>query len=207
MTSSLKEKNLPPLAAFMVGHLVALATATSVGLQGADSLHLESLLRGGAAVALGVVLVGLLNAQLDAGTKARLVYLRWRDPLPGGEAFTRWIDSDHRIDRPALVARFGPFPTGRGEQGRLFYRLYKTVANQPQVVDANREFLFCRDAAVLGLFVSVLFGTVALAVDASWTARALYWSGLVVVEALFVRAARKSGVRLVRNTLAALTED
>jgi hypothetical protein len=207
MALSLKEKNLPALSAFMVGHLAALAAATSIRIQGADSLPFESLLTGGAAVALGVVLVGLLNAQLDAGTKARLVYLRWRDPLPGGEAFTRWIDSDHRIDRAALVARFGPFPADRGEQGRLFYKLYKTVAEQPQVVDANKEFLFYRDAAVLGLFVSVLFGAVALAVDASWAARAVYWSGLLVAEALFVRAARKSGVRLVRNTLAALTED
>jgi hypothetical protein len=46
---------------------------------------------------LCLVLVGVANAQLTGDAKARIVFFRWRDPLPGSEAFTRHAIADPRM--------------------------------------------------------------------------------------------------------------
>src|SRR5208282_4310181 len=55
---------------------------------------------------LAIVLSGVLS---DAG-KARLVFWRWQNPLPGCRAFTELIVSDPRIDVAALRKKHGDFP-------------------------------------------------------------------------------------------------
>src|SRR6185437_7031186 len=54
---------------------------------------------------LAIVLAGVLG---DAG-KARLVFWRWRNALPGCRAFTKLLATDPRIDVPALRKRLGEF--------------------------------------------------------------------------------------------------
>src|SRR5262245_28728810 len=46
---------------------------------------------------IGLIIVSVLTAQIDALMKARLVFVRWRNPLPASEAFTRWGLSDPRV--------------------------------------------------------------------------------------------------------------
>jgi len=91
---------------------------------------------------VGIALTGVLNAQLSAEAKARIVFLRWRDPLPGSEAFTKHALSDPRIDMAALKATLGPLPVAPREQNALWYKLYKTVGSEPAVSQVHRAFLF-----------------------------------------------------------------
>ncbi|MCD6337884.1 MAG: hypothetical protein J7M29_00685, partial [Verrucomicrobia bacterium] len=111
---------------------------------------------------LGLVLTGILNAQLSADTKSRIVFLRWRNPLPGCEAFTRYAHSDPRVDLIALENQYGPLPTDPRTQNTLWYKLYKTVEMEPAVVQAHRAFLFARDYTCIALMMLVMFGGAAL---------------------------------------------
>src|SRR6185312_16861309 len=66
----------------------------------------SSLMPAGAAL----ILVGLLNAQLKSNAKARLVFWRWANPMPGATAFTVLGPSDDRVDMMALELKHGPLP-------------------------------------------------------------------------------------------------
>jgi hypothetical protein len=54
--------------------------------------------------------ISVANGLLDHVTKARLVFLRWRHPLPGCRAFSIHAKRDARISVPALRAKLGQFP-------------------------------------------------------------------------------------------------
>ena len=60
---------------------------------------------------LGLALVGIINAQLSAEAKARIVFLRWNDALPGCEAFSHHAHTDSRVDLAVLDRLWGPLPT------------------------------------------------------------------------------------------------
>ena len=108
---------------------------------------------------VGLVLTGVLNAQLSSTAKARILFLRWRDPLPGSEAFSKHGPSDARVDMAALEASLGPLPTAAREQNALWYKLYTSVSSNPAVTQVHRAFLFARDyAGLAGLAVVVLAG-------------------------------------------------
>jgi hypothetical protein len=61
---------------------------------------------------LAIVLSGVLS---DTG-KARLVFWRWRNPLPGCRAFTELVNTDPRIDVSALRTKYGDFPQDLGSR-------------------------------------------------------------------------------------------
>jgi hypothetical protein len=173
----------------------------------------DSVLRGDIAAALRdittvipaaviVVFVGLLNGQLSPVNKARIVFGRWRDPLPGSEAFSRFMFEDPRIDVERLTSLCKPIPTEPDEQNARWYRLYKTVSGEPSVQEAHREFLFARDYTVLSYGMLLAFGIAALIWAPSWLSTGVY-VGLLALQAIVAQnAARLHGRRLVCNVLA-----
>ncbi len=151
---------------------------------------------------LGVAFTGLLNAQLTAEAKARVVFLRWHDPLPGSESFTKHGPADPRVDMVALAAAHGPLPQSPKDQNSLWYKLYKFVSSDPSVTQVHRSFLFSRDYACLSLMAGVVLGTAAFFSGASG-ATAGWYSAVLLLQFLFARrAARTHGVRFVTTVLA-----
>ena len=74
----------------------------------------------------GGSVVGTLYAATDA--KARIVFLRWQNPLPGSCAFTRYAAADPRINLVGVLEQaHGPLPTDLGQQNALWYKLYKSA--------------------------------------------------------------------------------
>src|SRR5437870_5022806 len=59
---------------------------------------------------IGLILTGILNAQLSADMKSRIIFMRWSNPLPGCEAFSRHAKQDQRIDIAALQRLCGRLP-------------------------------------------------------------------------------------------------
>lgn len=151
---------------------------------------------------LGLVLTGILNAQLSANTKSRIVFLRWRNPLPGCEAFSRYARSDPRVDLVALGNQYGPLPTDPRTQNTLWYKLYKTVEMEPAVVQAHRAFLFARDYTCIALMILVTFGGAALFQMSSMKVVLLYIVGLAFQLLIAGQAARNHGRRFVSTVLA-----
>lgn len=151
---------------------------------------------------VGFILTGILNAQLSANAKSRIVFLRWRNPLPGSEAFTRYACSDPRVDLGALEKNYGPLPSDAREQNALWYKLYKTIESDPAVAQAHRAFLFARDYACIALIMLLVLGGAALFQMASMKTILPYIGGLTLQFLLSGRAARNHGCRFVSTVLA-----
>jgi hypothetical protein len=147
------------------------------------------------------VVVMILNGVLSPALKARLVFWRWRNPLPGSQAFTKHAAADDRIDIAALRRAIGTFPEAPKAQNALWYAMYDRVRTDERVLDSHKNFLLFRDISALSTIF--LFLSVALM---AWLHRPLEEfmriAAIFVVQYLVVMlAARHAGVRLVKHVL------
>lgn len=150
----------------------------------------------------GLIIVGILNAIVPANAKARIVYFRWNNALPGSEAFSRHGKNDPRVDIVALEQVHGPFPKDGEGQNELWYALYKNVKDDPSVMQVHREFLLTRDYTCLSLMMLVLLGTIGLVQIPSAQTGLLYLILLALQFTLVNLAARNHGRRFVTTVLA-----
>jgi len=149
------------------------------------STHVAAMLPGGFAVAL----CGILNSQLTYLQKARIVFLRWRDPLPGCRAFSHYVAQDPRIDMKAVRARWSPLPKGPRQQNALWYRIYQQEQETSAVQHLNRHWLFARDYASVCMLLLIALGVLGIFQMPS----ALSWSVFTgIVLAQFVLARRSA---------------
>jgi hypothetical protein len=157
----------------------------------------RSLLTGG----VGLILVTVLNALFSPSMKARLVYWRWNDPLPGGRAFSVHGPADPRVDMAVLKRLHGPLPSSCRDQNATWYRWFKSAEKEPSIEAAHRDFLFLRDLAGLSFLAAFLLGSVALLRlhgSALWG----YLAFLVAQYLIVATGARNNGIRMVTSVLA-----
>lgn len=203
MTGSLKSENSPALYALMAGNMIAFyAILKGQELFAGDWIAAVHDLAQALPAGVGLILTGILNAQLSADAKSRIVFLRWRNPLPGCEAFTRHARSDPRVDLSALEEQYGPLPTDPRAQNILWYKLYKTVEREPAVAQAHRAFLFARDYACIALIMLLVLGGAALLQMSPIKVALLYIVGLAFQFVIAGQAARNHGRRFVSTVLA-----
>ncbi|UJJ57101.1 hypothetical protein [Rhodanobacter denitrificans] len=148
------------------------------------------------------VVVLLIVNVLPHNVKSALVYWKPLGVLPGSEAFTKYGPADPRIDMAALKKNFGALPTDPTEQNSKWYKLYKQVANEPEVAEAHKLFLMYRDMAVMSLALVVL---VPIALFVAHAASPSPWIAASVFAAQYLvtaLSARWSGIRFVCNVLA-----
>ena len=143
----------------------------------------------------------VLDGVLSPDAKTRIVYWRWRHPLPGSRAFSIHLHKEHRADPVRLSQIWGAFPEDPVDQNRLWYRIYKSFEEETRVREAHRASLFSRDVTAYTLLFLVFFGAAALFSDASWATWRWYLGALTMQYALVMMAARSHGVRFVRQVL------
>ena len=184
-------------ALFLYG--VVQANAIKLGGLRAIFSDAQKLIPLGFALVITTVLTGVLSADI----KARLVFLRWRNVLPGHRAFSVYAITDPRIDPAALTKSIGSdLPVNPVDQNRTWYRLYRTIEGDPAVRQVHRDFLLLRDYAGLSALFIVFFGAGGLYAIHSVTVGLLYLV-LLVLQYLVVRqAAANYGIRLVTTVLA-----
>jgi len=151
---------------------------------------------------LGIVLTGIINAQLSPEAKSRIVFMRWSNSLPGCEAFTRHAKSDARVDISSLERICGTFPTDPREQNILWYRLYKSIEQEPSVRQVHRAFLLTRDYACLAMMFVVVLGVAGFFQIPSTRTSLVYLAVLVLQFVLAWQAARNHGRRFVTTVMA-----
>jgi hypothetical protein len=167
-----------------------------------DWISLLKNLEGALPAGLGMVLTGVVNAQLSPEMKARVVFMAWRDPLPGCKAFTCHAQSDARVDVACLELTHGPLPTAPREQNALWYKLYKTIEQEPAVKQVHRAFLFTRDYTSLALMFALVLGTAGFTQIPSTRVAFIYLGLLLFQFVLAGQAARNHGKRFVTTVLA-----
>ena len=203
MATSLKDANRLPLFACMAANLAVYYTAVKTDtIFGGDWLSLAKEIIEAVPAGLGLVLVGILNAQIPADMKARLVFHRWRNPLPGSRAFTQYGKNDPRVDLSALEQQHGPLPNDEEAQNAFWFKLFKSIENHPSVLQAHREYLFTRDFTVLSLLMLVVLG-VSAAIQMLSHQTTMIYTGLLFLQFILAgQAARNHGKRLVTTVLA-----
>jgi len=203
MATSLKSKNSVGLYGLLVANLAIFYTFVNSGaLMTFDFSNLTSSLGDALPAGIGLLLTSILNAQLSADTKSRIVFMRWKHPLPGCRAFTRYAQLDSRVDLATLEQAYGPLPKEPREQNVLWYKIYKSVEAEPSVLQVHRNFLFARDYACLALMMVVVLGVAALLKVTSTGAKTTY-VGILFFQFVFAgQAARNHGKRFVLTVLA-----
>jgi hypothetical protein len=204
LTKSLKEKNYPLLWVIIALNALffyAVVHANAVQLDDLRSLFSDpgKLVPVGVAVLIATVLNGMLSAEM----KARLVFLRWRNALPGHRAFSEYAASDPRVDPAALREAVGTtFPVDPADQNRAWYRLFKAVEHEPAVDQVRRDFLLLRDYTALSVLFLICYGAVGLYAISSLKIFGLY---IVLLNFQYIvarQAASNYGVRFVTTVLA-----
>lgn len=151
---------------------------------------------------VGLAMVGIINAQLPVSAKFRVVFMRWKNPLPGSKAFSHFANIDERIDKRYLEKAFGPFPIEPAEQNALWYRLYKSIDREPAVLHAHKSFLFARDYTCLALLMLVFLGFPGFFQISELKFAIIYFAILLIQFILAGQAARNHAKRLVTTVLA-----
>lgn len=151
---------------------------------------------------VGLILVGVLNSQISPETKARIIFGRYKNPLPGARAFTDLGPADARVDMVKLDKQYGPLPTDPVEQNKTWYGLYKTVKNENSVLGIHRDYLFFRDYGVAAVAMLIILSTMAFILADHWQPIAMYAIIMAIQALLVVRAARDRGRRFVTTVLA-----
>jgi len=146
---------------------------------------------------LAIVLGGLLSDT----AKARLVFWRWTNPLPGCRVFTFLIHSDPRIDIQALAAKLGNFPTVPQEQNSLWFNVYRRHKAALRVLEAHRLYLLTRDMTAIAFAFFFLLSTIGLLQLDVTKVAGLYALALLVQFLLVASASRHYGDRFVLNVL------
>lgn len=150
-----------------------------------------------------IVLLGLVPARL----RDRLIHWRWRHPLPGSRAFSKFGPADPRVDMALLEQTYGPLPTDPGEQDRLFYKVYSARADTVGVLDAHKSYLAARDIGIINLILFILLPGFAWWAAGDGVQTSAYASALLLSYLLMAIAAQVYGGRLVENALAAASVD
>lgn len=203
MAGSLKSVTSLGLYGLLAANLaIFYAVMKGATILATDSIPLARDIGGVLPVGVGLALTGILNAQLSAETKSRIVFLRWDNALPGCEAFTRFAKSDLRVDIGSLQRRYGPLPTAPRDQNALWYRLYKSVDSEPAVQQVHRAFLFTRDYACQALMMMIVLGTAGFLQFPSKRRALLYLMILALQFVLAGQAARNHARRFVTTVLA-----
>jgi len=150
-----------------------------------------------------LVLLGLVPARM----RDRLIHWRWRHPLPGSRAFTKFGPAEPRVDLAKLERIYGPLPTDPGDQGPLFYKIYSAHAGSIGVLDAHKSYLAARDIGTINLLMFILLPTFACWATGDLIRTGIYAAVLLLLYVLMSIAAQVYGTRLVENALAAACAD
>jgi hypothetical protein len=180
MPNSLKDATRKSLLVVMIANLAIFYAALKTNaLFGGDLLALTTDWLSALPAGFGVIITGILNAQLGSEAKARIVFWRWHDPLPGCQAFSHHASTDPRVDVATIGRLHGPLPSDPKQQNALWYRLYQTVRDDPAVTQVHRHFLFTRDYACLAFTFLIILGPLGFIQIASTRTATLYFVLLV----------------------------
>ena len=206
MRITLKDSNAPALVAVWLANVLAYALVVYARFDVTNLAEMLRKLREAWADWLPfsalLLLVGVFGELVNAETKTRLVFWRWRHALPGCRAFSRHMYTDPRIDQDALLEHQSPLPTDPARQNALWYQWYGELRDDDRVRQIHRTYLLSRDWTSAAALILIVAGPMAL-LQGGWLQQvAWYVAALLLQYLLASSAARNSGVRLVQTVLA-----
>lgn len=205
---SLKEVNLPMLRGMVIVNAVfclMMILGVEVGFESLGD-KFNDVLKSALLIAVASLATYLISEVIPDNIKAAIVFLRFRNPLPGCRAFSVYAVRDPRVGAKGLAQlskKHGELPSRPMDQNYLWYRILKSWEGKaPHILENHRVFLLARDAASIAAVLTVLVAASILAVD-TVAVRPWWLVGLLLGEFLIANlAARSLGISLVKNVLA-----
>jgi len=200
----LKGKNAAYLWSFVsinVAVFLCLLVGKALTESGVDYFWHRVTMKDGIFVAAVPLIAIVFSGVLGDTWKARLVFWRWTDPLPGCRVFSELLARDPRLDAPALKKRLGEFPNAPQEQNALWFKLYRKHSGALRVLEAHRNYLLTRDMTAISAAFAVVMPAALFAQTSDARMASLYLLVLVAQYALAARAGANYGNRFVLNVL------
>ena len=142
-----------------------------------------------------------LNGFISDVAKARLVFWRWKDPLPGCRLFSELIKNDPRINVPELKKKHGAFPRSPKDQNALWFKIYKMHSESLTVYEAHRNYLLTRDLASLSVIFTLTFPLFIFYLPIRLSVAFLYFAMMLGQYLLLAISSSNYGKRFVLNVL------
>jgi len=197
----LKAANYPLIGVYVTGVLaLGYAVLFQVGPSDTGVASINAALGVTASAVVAIILTEVLSSE----AKARLIYLRWRQPMPGCRAFTVYIHEDRlgRIDKAALMARYGAFPSDPKAQNTLWYKLLQKNGDALNVAHSHWRFLLFRDLTWITFILFIVAVGVSLRVGIDSPPRIVFLAALFALLVILWIAAARFGRNLVKTVLA-----
>jgi hypothetical protein len=206
MSKSLKDQNKKWLWIFVSLNAIVFALALSdrpPEIDWIEAAWKKITSKTGAAAAVVPFATLILGNLIPSLWKARIVFWRFTNPLPGSRVFSEMAKKDPRINLDRIrCAVGGTFPRSPEKQNALWYQLYKKHAVKLAVVTAHREFLLARDIVAVSLLMVIALGILIVVIPVHGRYSLAYLCALIVVFLLTSIAAQNIGNRFTLNVLA-----
>jgi hypothetical protein len=206
-SKSLNEQNWPGLLAITALNLIVFAAVSAI-----DAAPYAKLAKAWGFLlpaGVGLAMIRVINGLINGKAKNRLVFWKWKNPLPGCEAYTVYAKNDDRYTEAEVLRIFHPDSDDPetlkdpNKQNAHFYKnIFLPMQNKPAVQQAERNFLFTRDYAAISFVMLVSLGVAGyfvITADHNWV---LYSLGLIVQFLLARTAARNYGIETVTDSIA-----
>lgn len=153
------------------------------------------------------ILVILVEGVLSSDIKAKIVFLKFKNPLPGSRSFSAIAKNDSRINLEELKTKIDKIPQKPEEQNNLWYKIYRDYSERPIVYQSHKFFLLTRDLATITLFVITVsfFGYFFL--DFTFGKAIIHFLILVSILLLTIMSSQNYGKRFVANVLVEFLND
>lgn len=158
-------------------------------------------------VAISPVLALILTGLISSGNKARLVYWRLRNALPGHRVFSKLAKRDPRIDLEILARKMGSLPQEPHGQNTKWYSLYKQYSESLTVKEAHGSFLLARDLCSISFLFAVLGPWGILFFQHRWKWALIYFIVMFLHYFVLALVAQNHGNRFVCNVIAEYSSD
>lgn len=203
MAETLKDDNKLALFGIMAFNILFYyAVIKHDAIQGGDWVVLAQEAADILPAGIGLALSGIINALLSSDTKAKIIFTRWREPLPGCRAFSKYGPKDYRVNMQNLELKHGPLPTEPRDQNVVWYKFYRSIQNEAEIKNVHRWFLFARDYACIALLMLLIMGIGGFFFIPS-TKTAWFYLGILLLQVLVTNiAARNLGIRFCTTVLA-----
>lgn len=149
-----------------------------------------------------IIITIVLNNLITPDFKAKIVFWKIKDPLPGCRIFTELINKDSRIDMELIKEKYGELPTDSFEQNKLWYKIYTKHRFDNMVFDTHREFLISRDLTGLSFVFLVGFTILAIILFKSSLKISIYVLYLLIQYISIAIYSQNRGYRFAKNVLA-----
>jgi len=210
MKEYLKRRNAPVVFIFIVWCLaiyITFLSSPSGFWEKLISTFQECRAKDGIIIVLSPILALILTGLISSGNKARLVYWRLKNALPGHRVFSKLANKDPRIDIHNLLKKMGSLPQDPKKQNTTWYSLYKRYSKSVTVKEAHRGFLLARDLCSVS-FLFTAFGPWGLLFFQHTVKWALiYFVVMILHYFVFALVAQNHGTRFVCNVIAEFTSD